>query len=60
MAKAEILGRGNMERGKSTTKVKCVCGKISYFATWSWAGNGCIRCWHCRKKIDYRTLEVEE
>jgi hypothetical protein len=60
VAKAEIIGRGSTDHGKSTVIVRCTCGKRNYFAIWSWAGNGCIRCWHCHKKVDYRTLEVEE
>lgn len=60
MAKAEIIGRGSTASGRSSLKVRCTCGKISYFAIWSWAGNGCIRCRYCKMKVDYRTLEVEE
>jgi len=58
--KAQILARADKGHGTSSLKVQCSCGGVSYFAIWSWAGNGCIRCWHCKRRIDYRTLEVLE
>lgn len=46
------------EHGRSLAKVKCSCGKVSWFFIWSWAGHGKAKCWSCKRWIMYRNLEV--
>lgn len=46
--------------GRSYANVRCPCGHMNQFALWPWAGHGYLRCKGpgCKRKIDYRTLEV--
>lgn len=58
MKKAVIIARAP-GMGKSRLLVRCSCLAQNMFYVWSWAGNGWARCWHCKAKIYYRTLEVK-
>ena len=59
------LGRAQLSTyhgamGQSQRGVDCVCGGLSIFYSWSWAGNGKARCWHCGAGISGPDLEVRQ